>query len=129
MLVGWPLLRRLATRNAVRRPVEAVLVIVGSLLGTAIITGSLIVGDTIDRSIRAAAYDQLGPVDEIVSVPLADGAALQERFDGFSSPAVDGVLPLTSTGAAVDQPRSGRRDATACATARGRLRRRAAVRW
>ena len=45
----------------------------GSLLGTAIITGSLIVGDTIDRSIRAAAYDQLGPVDEIVSVPLAAG--------------------------------------------------------
>jgi len=107
VLVGWPLLRRLATRNAVRRPVEAVLVIVGSLLGTAIITGSLIVGDTIDRSIRAAAYDQLGPVDEIVSVPLADGAALQERFDGFTSRAVDGVLPLTATGAAVVNPRRG----------------------
>ena len=104
VLVGWPLLRRLSTRNAVRRPVEAILVIVGSLLGTAIITGSLIVGDTIDRSIRAAAYDQLGPVDEIVSVPQADGAALQRRFDGFSSHVIDGVLPLTSTGAAVIKP-------------------------
>jgi putative ABC transport system permease protein len=104
VLVGWPLLRRLATRNALRRPIEAVLVIVGSLLGTAIITGSLIVGDTIDRSIRAAAYDQLGPVDEIVSVPMVDGAALRERFAGFSSPAFDGVLALTSTGAAVVNP-------------------------
>ena len=33
------LVRRLATRHTTRRPVEALLVIVGSLLGTAIITG------------------------------------------------------------------------------------------
>jgi putative ABC transport system permease protein len=107
VLVGSPLLRRLATRNAARRPIEAVLVIGGSLLGTAIITGSLIVGDTIDRSIRAAAYDQLGPVDEIVSVPQALGAALQGRFKGFSSPAVDGMLSLTTTDAAVVHPGAG----------------------
>ena len=57
-------LRQLARRNAVRRPVEALFVVAGSMLGTAIITGSLIVGDTMDRSIRSAAYDQLGPIDE-----------------------------------------------------------------
>ncbi len=104
VLIGWPLLRRLATRNARRRPVEALLVIGGSLLGTAIITGSLIVGDTINRSIRAAAYDQLGPVDELVSVPLPQGAELQRRFAGFSSPAIDGMLSLTTTTAAVVHP-------------------------
>ena len=60
--------------------------IVGSLLGTAIITGSLIVGDTIDRSIRAGAYDQLGPVDEIVSVPLPDGPTVAARFAGSPRP-------------------------------------------
>ena len=85
---GW----RPATRFG--RPVEAVLVIAGSLLGTAIITGSLIVGDTINRSIRAAAYDQLGPVDEIVSVPLADGAdARRSASTGSRRPSIDGVLP------------------------------------
>ncbi|HEU5302311.1 MAG TPA: FtsX-like permease family protein [Acidimicrobiia bacterium] len=101
IIVGSPMLRRLAVRNAWRRPVEAALVIGGSLLGTAIITGSLIVGDTIDRSIRAGAYDQLGPVDEIVAVPAEEGPELLERFDGFSSPSVDGVLALTITEAAV----------------------------
>lgn len=104
VLIGWPLLRRLATRNARRRPVEALLVIGGSLLGTAIITGSLIVGDTINRSIRAAAYDQLGPIDELVSVPLGQGPALQQRFAHFSAPAVDGMLALTATTAAVVHP-------------------------
>src|SRR5204863_8177679 len=73
------LVRRLATRHTTRRPVEALLVIAGSLLGTAIITGSFVVGDTITRSIRAVAYDQLGPVDETVTVPLAQGPALRAR--------------------------------------------------
>jgi putative ABC transport system permease protein len=100
-LIGSPMLRRLAVRNAARRPIEALLVIGGSLLGTAIITGSLIVGDTIDRSIRAAAYDQLGPVDEIVAAPQANGAALRQHFKGYSAPSIDGMLSLTSTDAAV----------------------------
>jgi putative ABC transport system permease protein len=107
VLVGWPLLRRLAVRNSRRRPIEALLVIGGSLLGTAIITGSLIVGNTIDRSIRAVAYDQLGPVDELVSVPADQAAALNGRFDGFRSPLFDGRLAITETGAAVVRTGSG----------------------
>jgi putative ABC transport system permease protein len=107
VLLTRPLLRRLALRNSRRRPVEALLVIGGSLLGTAIITGSLIVGNTIDRSIRAAAYDQLGPVDELVSVPADQGAALQARFTDFSSPLIDGRLALTETGAAVVRAGTG----------------------
>jgi len=104
---GWlvlrhPTLRRLASRNVARRPIEALLVVAGSLLGTAIITGSLIVGDTISRSIRAAAYDQLGPIDETVSVNgLDEGEALTDRFSGFSSPATDGVLSFATAGASV----------------------------
>jgi len=107
VLIGSPLLRRLALRNSRRRPVEALLVIGGSLLGTAIITGSLIVGNTIDRSIRAAAYDQLGPIDELVSVPASQAGALAHRFEHFSSPAIDGKLALTETGAAVVRPGRG----------------------
>ncbi|MFI5046620.1 MAG: ABC transporter permease [Acidimicrobiia bacterium] len=103
-MVVWPLVRRLSFRNARRRPVEALLVIGGSLLGTAIITGSLIVGDTIDRSIRAAAYDQLGPIDELVSVPTTDATALHDQFDHFTSPLVDGTLFLTTTSAAAVKP-------------------------
>ncbi len=104
VLARSPLIRHLSTRHAFGRPVEAVLVIAGSLLGTAIITGSLIVGDTINRSIRAAAYDQLGPVDEIVAVPLPDGPTIAARLQGFTAPSVDGVLSMTSTAAAVVHP-------------------------
>ena len=101
-------LRRLAVRNVARRPVEALLVVVGSLLGTAIITGSLVVGDTIDRSIRAGAYDQLGPIDETVSVNgLDEGAELVARFEDFSSPHVDGVLSFVTAGASVVNTGSG----------------------
>ena len=68
ILVRRPVLRRLALRNAVRRPREAALVVLGSLLGAAIITGSAVVGDTMDASIRQVARTHLGPIDELVTV-------------------------------------------------------------
>src|SRR5687767_15072788 len=46
-----PVLRRLAVRNAIRRPRESALIVLGALLGTAIITGSAVVGDTFGASI------------------------------------------------------------------------------
>ncbi|MGZ8753504.1 MAG: ABC transporter permease, partial [Acidimicrobiia bacterium] len=102
ILVARPVQRRLAVRNALRRPIEALLVIAGTLLGTAIITGSLIVGDTIDRSIRASAYEQLGPIDETISVSgLERGARLQDALAGFEHPDVDGVLAINTASAAV----------------------------
>jgi putative ABC transport system permease protein len=95
------LVRRLATRHTTRRPVEALLVIVGSLLGTAIITGSFVVGDTINRSIRAVAYDQLGPIDETVTVPVAQGSDAQARLARLPSSTTDGVFAFTTAPAAV----------------------------
>src|SRR2546423_11622423 len=59
VLARRPVLRRLALRNAVRRPRETALVILGSLLGTAIMTGSFVVGDTFNASIRRTAHTQL----------------------------------------------------------------------
>jgi putative ABC transport system permease protein len=103
VLATRPVQRRIATRNAVRRPVEALLVVAGTLLGTAIITGSLIVGDTIDRSIRASAYEQLGPIDETIAVSGLDrGARLDDAFASFRHPEIDGVLRFdTASGSVV----------------------------
>jgi putative ABC transport system permease protein len=95
------LVRRLATRHTTRRPVEALLVIVGSLLGTAIITGSFVVGDTINRSIRAVAYDQLGPIDETLTAPVAQGADIRARVAALPRAPIDGVLAFTTAPAAV----------------------------
>jgi putative ABC transport system permease protein len=102
VLLFRPLLRRIAWRNARRRPREALLVVMGSMLGTAIMTGSFVVGDTLDASIRARAPRQLGPIDEIVSVVgLEQGEQLRQRFATFRSDDVDGVLPMTGVRAAV----------------------------
>ncbi|HUF84862.1 MAG TPA: ABC transporter permease, partial [Acidimicrobiia bacterium] len=96
-----PLLRRIAWRNARRRPREALLVVMGSMLGTAIMTGSFVVGDTLDASIRAQAPRQLGPIDEVVSaVGLDNGAELRDRLADFESKDVDGTLPITVVPAA-----------------------------
>ena len=67
--VSAPLTRRLALRQLNRRRAEAALVVAGSVLGTAIIVGSLVVGDTLDRSFKQNAYRYLGVVDEVVSSP------------------------------------------------------------
>jgi putative ABC transport system permease protein len=103
LLLGRPVIRHLALRSMARRPVELFLVVVGSMLATAILTGSLLVGDTVDRSIRSQAYDQLGPIDElIVASGQAEGERLWAALDGFASPEVDGTLPmLTASAAAV----------------------------
>ena len=69
LLVRKPVLRRLAVRYARRRPRETALVLLGSLLGTAIITGSFVVGDTLDASIRRSAFTPLGPVEEVIRTP------------------------------------------------------------
>ncbi|MGH2752653.1 MAG: ABC transporter permease [Actinomycetota bacterium] len=93
-------LRRLAVRDATRRPGETILVIAGSLLGTALITGSFIVGDTLDSSIRASATTQLGPVDEVVITSDPDQAAnVEESVAGIEDDRIDGVLSLTTAAA------------------------------
>ena len=98
-----PFLRRLALRQASRRRGEALLVIAGSALGTAIIVGSLIVGDTLGFSVKRDADRQLGPIDEIVSAPTpAQGEAAAKRVAVLrGDPDVDGVLTLRIDQAAV----------------------------
>jgi putative ABC transport system permease protein len=101
VLARRPILRRLALRNAVRRPREALLVVLGSLLGAAIITGSAVVGDTMDASIRQMARQHLGPIDELVLARDAgEWRLLSNRLRSLPASKVDGVLGLATFGAA-----------------------------
>ncbi|MDQ3963651.1 MAG: FtsX-like permease family protein [Actinomycetota bacterium] len=107
VLIAWqairrPMLRRLAVRDATRRPTETMLVIAGSLLGTALITGSFIVGDTLDSSIRASAYNQLGPIDEVLALNDPESAGdVERRVAAIDDPRIDGVMSLLSTRAPI----------------------------
>lgn len=97
-----PLLRRLALRQARRRG-EALLVIAGAALGTAIIVGSLVVGDTFGFSVKRDADRQLGPIDELVSASApAQGEVATKRVAALrGDPDVDGILTLRIDRAAV----------------------------
>ena len=106
--ITQPMLRRLGLRDATRRPRETALVIAGSLLGTALITGSFIVGDTIDSSIRAAVSNQLGPIDEIVVAPdTATAERVESAIAGLDDPRIDGVMTVVSAAASYSSDASG----------------------
>lgn len=101
-MIRRPMLRRLAFRDAFRRPTETALVVAGSLLGTALITGSLIVGDTLDASVRATATTQLGPVDELIEAPSPSIAKqVRERLEQMNDPRIDGITSIAATDSAI----------------------------
>jgi putative ABC transport system permease protein len=111
--VAWvtvrrPVQRRLAVRDAVRRPGETMLVVVGSLLGTALIAGSFIVGDTLDKSVKQSAYTQLGPIDEVITVPDPSAAAtIEERIAAVDDPRIEDVMSMLIAPASIASYSSG----------------------
>jgi putative ABC transport system permease protein len=102
---------RLGVRNVRRRRGRSALIVVGLMLGTAIITAALATGDTMSHTIRSAAVSALGRTDEVVaakgvSTALATGSdSTGARFFPTSyanriahaargSGLVDGVAPV-----------------------------------
>ena len=103
IVLRGPVVRRLALRQIGRRRAEAALVVTGSVLGTAIIVGSLIVGDTLNFSVKQDAYQRLGAIDEVVSSQApAQGTQAAARLAPLrSDPDVDGLLTVRRAAAAV----------------------------
>ena len=101
LLAARPLLARLAARNIRRRPTRVIIVILGLLVGTAVISSSLVVGDTLSYIFLEDVYVRLGAVDEIVSnefggqlFSFAETNLTQIRADLITARSpVDGVAP------------------------------------
>jgi putative ABC transport system permease protein len=106
---------RLGVRNIPRRRGRSALIVVGLMLGTAIVAAALATGDTMSTTIRSAAVSALGRTDEVVAArgveaALAVGAGgtggrwfpegYAARIADAAAPSglVDGVAPV-----AVDQ--------------------------
>ncbi|MDQ4099290.1 MAG: hypothetical protein M3121_02175 [Chloroflexota bacterium] len=107
--VAWrrPVIFKLGVRSIPRRRTQSTLIVVGLMLSTLIIAASLGTGDTLNYSLTADAYNNLGHVDELVvrsqafEAPNADTTAKIDAraFDLVQAAVkgnihVDGVMPV-----------------------------------
>lgn len=112
-MLRQPALRRIGLRNFSRRRWNTALVVVGSMVGTALISGSLVLNDSTGRFQESEARERLGEIDEVVQesgqrlpsdrrpAPLFGEEvtgqltpdSLREASDAPDEAGVDGVLP------------------------------------
>jgi putative ABC transport system permease protein len=92
-----PILASVAFRNSLRRKRQSVLVVFGLLVGTAIVSGALVAGDSMEYAIVEATYDAFQEIDELVfldgyaffpqsvAASLAQDPALRAATDGVGA--------------------------------------------
>jgi putative ABC transport system permease protein len=107
---------RMALRNIARRKRFAVIIVSGLLVATAMISGALVVGDTLDYLIKKSVFDSTGNVDIVVSVWDDAGQSLyfneSVAYDLVASTKagnltyIDGVEPVLTEGATMINPRT-----------------------
>ena len=108
----------MAIQNATRRPGQSLLIIMGLMLATAIISSAFTIGDSVTYSIKNGATESLRSLDELLVVDedseLWEGQALPQGFseDVFdelaprldADPDIDAALPaLTELVAVINQ--------------------------
>jgi putative ABC transport system permease protein len=105
-----PTMVKLGLRNIPRRKAQSVLVVLGLMLATLIITAAFTTGDSIDHSITRDIYQILGPIDQVIEIqgsgtdaqsgqPYVDAAVvtnLEQRFQ--DNPDIRGFI------AAIQEP-------------------------
>src|SRR5438445_4384559 len=96
-----PLLARLAARNIGRRKSRVLIVVAGLLVGTAIISCSLVVGDTLRFIFVEDVYVRLGTIEETVSnefsgqlfsFPEENFTQIRSDLSAWKAP-IDGAAP------------------------------------
>lgn len=91
------LLLQTASRNAIRHPQQTAVVILGLMIGTAIISAALVAGESANFGVEKAVYDALGPIDETVrldSLNFFDDQFLDDaRNDPEAQAFFDGIAP------------------------------------
>ncbi|MFW6075695.1 MAG: ABC transporter permease, partial [Chloroflexota bacterium] len=114
-----PIIFKMALRNPPRRKAQTVLIIVGLMLATLIVSAALTTGDTLDHSIKKTTYDSLGEADITVGyvgdaggqstlspsrqpVPLSLADDLEAEFG--DDPDIENIMPmLTADVPAINQ--------------------------
>ena len=102
-------LTTMAGRNIARRRTEAMLVVGGALLGTAIVTSSFVVGDVMKASFSDGARTKLGPIDITISgSPETDLREVAAQLESADIRGIDGLLPATTSTATLEALRGER---------------------
>src|SRR5918994_4171797 len=101
-----PVFLKLGLRNIPRRRARSALIVVGLMLGTAIIAAALATGDTMSSTIRSSVVRSLGATDELVSVRGTDveSIAVSEstQVSWFSESAYRNIRAAVSGSSLVD---------------------------
>ncbi|MGH2532763.1 MAG: ABC transporter permease [Thermomicrobiales bacterium] len=108
--VAWrrPVVFKMGVRNIPRRKAQTVLIIVGLMLSTLIISAAFGTGDTVDHSVTNEVYKVLGHVDEVVvysqeeegdannalSLKIPASALGTVELALADNPNVDGIAPM-----------------------------------
>jgi putative ABC transport system permease protein len=108
--VAWrrPVIFKMGVRNIPRRRAQTILIVVGLMLSTLIISAALGTGDTLNYSTTSEVYDSLGHVDEVVvyspdgegdaatslsnNIPASSLATVENALAGNNQ--VDGIMPV-----------------------------------
>ena len=102
---------KMGVRNFIRHKTHSILVVAGLLIGTSIISGALVTGDSIDHFIVKSSYDGLGLVDVTVSTDRMDffneSFFWELRNDTGVEEHSDGISPTILTFVSVEDDDSG----------------------
>ena len=110
-----PILVKMAFRNALRRPGQSLLILLGLMLATAITSSAFTIGDSVTYSIKNIATESLRSLDELLVVDedseLLEGRTLPEGFSEEvfaelelrldADPDIDAALPALTEDLAV----------------------------
>ena len=103
-----PVVFKMGVRNIPRRKAQTILIVVGLMLSTLIISAAMTTGDTLNNSVNSEIYDLLGHTDEVVvfsndpedanivnsinyMIPESSLALVENTLAG--NPDVDGIAP------------------------------------
>lgn len=106
---------RIAIRNVRRGRARTALLVAGLLVGTTIVSGSLVVGDTLNQLIVHYSYLGGGYVDEAIHAPSPTGGYAYFPYSVYSEvssavsghPSIAGLTPMVIAGGSAYDPSSG----------------------
>jgi putative ABC transport system permease protein len=99
-----PVIFKLGMRNMPRRPHQSVVVVLGLMLSTLIMTAALGIGDTMDQSVSGDVFDNLGPIDELVVVSQGQVAKVDLTSEGtFPAADFEALDATVGAGAGIDR--------------------------